>query len=121
MAINWTPKMMVLWVANTVLKGIAQLSDYTFDLDARKAYVQTTLHGETEAIEVWLDGFAIVSDGETKKFMIEKAESNKAWLNTIFARVVGKAWKIPVIPQLKPHIELIAELLKAENNDTVES
>lgn len=115
MAIDWTPKMMVMWVANMVLKGIAELTDYSFDLDTRKAYVQTTLYGESEPIEVWLDGFAIVSDGESKKFIIEQAQSNKPWLNNIFAHIVGKAWKIPVIPQLTAHIELIAELLKAES------
>jgi hypothetical protein len=115
MAINWTPKMMVLWVANMVLKGIAELTDYSFDLDERKAYVQTTLYGETEAIEVWLDGFAIISDGESNKFIIQQAQSNKPWLNNMLAHIVGKAWKIPVIPQLATHIELIAELLKAES------
>lgn len=115
MAIDWTPKMMVMWVANMVLKGIAELTDYSFDLDTRKAYVQTTLYGEAESIEVWVEGFAIVSDGESKKFIIQQAQSNKPWLNNIFSHIVGKAWKIPVIPQLTAHIELIAELLKAES------
>ncbi len=107
--------MMVLWVANMVFKGIAALTDYSFDPDERKAYVQTTLYGEAEAIEVWLDGFAIISDGESNKFIIQQVQSNKPWLNNIFAHIAGKAWKIPVIPQLTAHIELIAELLKAEN------
>jgi len=116
-AINWTPRMMVLWVANIVLKGIAELTDYRIDLDARKAYVQTTLYGETEAIEVWLHGFAIVTNGESKTFIIEQARSNRPWLNNLLSHFVGKAWKIPVIPQMTAHIELIAELLKSETPD----
>jgi hypothetical protein len=36
-------------------------------------------------------------------------------LNNLLARIVGKAWKIPVIPQLAAHIELISELFKAES------
>ncbi|MDD1606236.1 MAG: hypothetical protein LUP96_06020 [Methylococcaceae bacterium] len=113
-AIKLTPNMMIVWVANIVLKGIAELTDFNFDIDARKVYVQTTLYGETEAIEVWVDGFAIISEEESYKFIIHQAQSNKPWLNNIFARFVGKAWKIPVIPQLAAHIELIADLFKAE-------
>jgi hypothetical protein len=115
MAIKWTPNIMILWVANIILKGIAVLTDFSFDLDARKVYVQTTLNGETEAIEVWLDGFAVISDEESYKFIIQQAQSNKPWLNNLLARIVGKAWKIPVIPQLTAHIALISELFKAES------
>jgi hypothetical protein len=117
MAIKWTPNMMIIWVANLMLKGIAELTDFSFDLEARKAYVQTTLFGETETIEVWLDGFAVVSDEESYKFIIQQAQSNRPWLNNLLARIVGKAWKIPVIPQLAAHIELISELLKAESSE----
>jgi hypothetical protein len=114
MAIKLTPNMMIVWVANIILKGIAELTAFNFDLDTRKVYVQTMLYGETEAIEVWVDGFAIISEEESYKFIIQEAQSNKPWLNNILAKFVGKAWKIPVIPQLAAHIELIAELLKAE-------
>ncbi len=113
-AIKLTPNIMILWVANIILKGIAELTEFNFDLDARKVYVQTMLYGETEAIEVWVDGFAIISEEESYKFIIQQAQSNKPWLNNLLARFVGKAWKIPVIPQLAAHIGLIAELLKAE-------
>jgi hypothetical protein len=115
MAIKLTPNMMIVWVANIVLKGIAELTAFNFDLDARKVYVQITLYGETEAIEVWVDGFAIISEEESYKFIIHQAQSNKPWLNNVLARFVGKAWKIPVIPQLAAHIGLIAELFKAES------
>lgn len=115
MAINWTPKMMALWVANIILKGITELNDYSIDFDERKVYVQTTLYGEEETIEVWLDGFAVINDGESRSLIIEQAKSNRPWLNNLLARVVGKAWKIPVIPQYAAQIELIAELLNAES------
>ena len=107
---------MIMWVANIILKGIAELTDFNFDLEARKVYVQTTLYGETEIIEVWLDGFAIVSDGESQKLIIQQAQSNRPWLNNILARIVGKAWKIPVIPQYQAYIALITELFKAEDS-----
>ncbi|MGZ8189677.1 MAG: hypothetical protein ACXWTS_00455 [Methylococcaceae bacterium] len=115
MAIKLTPNMMVLWGANIVLKGIAELTDFNFDLETRKAYVQTTLYGETEAIEVWLEDFAIVSDEQSYSFIIQQAQSNRPWLNNLLSHFVGKTWKIPAIPQLTAHIELLAELLKAES------
>ena len=107
--------MMVIWVANMILKGIAEMTDFELDLDARKAYVETTLCGEAEAIQVWVEGFAIVTEGETKKFILQHAQSNKSWLNTVFGHVVGKSWKIPELPKYKPYLDLVAELLKAES------
>ena len=116
MAIKLTPDIIIIWVANRVLKGIAELTAFSFDIDTRKVYVQTKLCGETESIEVWVDGFGIISDEYTYQFIIQQARSNKLWLNNILARFVGKTWKIPVIPQLTAYIELIAELLKIENS-----
>ena len=114
MAIKLTPNIIVIWVANIILKGIAELADFNFDIDARKAYVQIQLLGESETIEVWLEDFAIVSDGESYQLIIQQAQSNRVWLNNLLSRVAGKAWKIPVIPQFAAHIELVAELLKDE-------
>lgn len=107
--------MMVLWVANIVLKDIAELTAFNLDLDARKAYAQTTLQGEAEPIEVWLNGFAVVSDEEANYLIIQQGQSNRPWLNNIFARITGKKWKIPVIPKYSAHIGLIIELLKNES------
>jgi hypothetical protein len=115
MAIKLTPNMMIVWVANIILKGIAELTDFSFDLEARKVYVQIQLLGESETIEVWLEDFAVVSAGESHEFIIHQAKSNRLWLNNLLARIAGKAWKIPLIPQLATHIELIAELFKAES------
>lgn len=107
--------MIIIWVANFMLKGIAEITDYDIDLDTRKAYLQTTLYGEAETIEVWLDGFVIVSDEDSKSFIIHQAQSNRPWLNNLLSHIVGKAWKIPAIPQFADQMELIAELLKPEN------
>jgi hypothetical protein len=120
MAIKWTPNMMIIWVANIMLKGIAELTDFSFDLDARKAYVQIRLYGEAETIEVWLDGFAVVSDEDSHKLVVQQAQSNRPWLNNLLSRIVGKAWKIPVMPQFQAQIELIIELLKAESPEQEE-
>ncbi len=114
-AIKLTPDIIVLWVANIILKGIAELSEFIFDLDARTAYVQLTLFGEVEPIDIWVDGFAIVSDEASHQLIIEKAQSNRPWLNNLLSRIAGKAWKIPAIPQYKDQIELISELFEAES------
>jgi len=98
-----------------MLKGIAELTDFSFDLEARKAYIQIQLVGESETIEVWLEGFAIISDEESYKLIIQQAQSNRLWLDNLLSRIVGKAWKIPVTAQMTSQIELITELLKAES------
>ena len=114
-AIKLTPDIIVLWVANIILKGIAELSKFIFDLDARTAYVQLTLFGEVEPIDIWVDGFAIVSDEASHQLIIEKAQSNRPWLNNLLSRIAGKAWEIPAIPQYKNQIELISELFEAQS------
>jgi hypothetical protein len=115
MAIKLTPDIMVLWVANIILKGIAELSDFNFDLDTRAAFVQATLFGEVEPIEVWLNGFAIASDEESYRLIIQQAQSNRPWLNNLLSHIAGKAWKIPVIPEYEEQVELLAELFKPES------
>lgn len=114
-AIKWTPKMLILWVANIILKGVAELTDFSFDLEVRKAYIQIQLAGESELIEVWLEGFAIISDGESYKLIIQQAHSNRLWLENLLSRIVGKSWKIPVTAQMTSQIELLSELFKAES------
>ncbi len=105
--------MLVLWVANIILKGVAELTDFSFDLEARKAYIQIQLAGESETIEVWLEGFAIISDEESHKLIIQQAHSNRLWLENLLSRIVGKSWKIPVTSQMTSQIELLSELFKA--------
>lgn len=114
MAIKLTPNAMIVWVANIVLKDIAELKAFNFDLDTRTVYSKTQLLGEPEAIEIWIEDFAIISDENGHSFIVNKAESNRLWLNNILARFVGKAWKIPSLPQFASQIDLVAELLKAE-------
>ncbi|HEY8159745.1 MAG TPA: hypothetical protein VIF10_13680 [Methylobacter sp.] len=115
MAIKCTPNIMIIWVANIILKDIAELKDFSFDLEPRAAYVQVQLVGESETIDVWMEDFAIVNNDGAYHLIVQKAESNRIWLSNILSRITGKAWKIPEIPQLAPHLELIAELFKPEN------
>ncbi len=116
-AIKLTPNKIVLWVANIILKGIAELKDFSFDLDTRKAYAQIQLYGEMETIEVWLDDFAVISDGESYQFILQQAQSNRPWLTNLLSHVVGKAWLIPVPPQFKAQAELVHELLKVQTSE----
>jgi len=114
MVIKLTPNIMIIWVANFVLKGIAELTEFNFDLDARKIYVKTRLYGEADTIEICLEDFAVFNDGASYRFLIHQAKSDRPWLNNLLARIVGKAWKIPAIPQLTAQLELVAELFKAK-------
>ncbi len=120
LAIKWTPKKLIVWVSNIVLKDIAELTGFSFDLDTRKFYVQIQLVGESETIDVWVEDFAIITAGNSYKFIIREARSNRVWLGNILSRITGKEWEIPVIAPIEPHIEFIAELLKEENPKTVD-
>jgi hypothetical protein len=111
-AIKWTPKVMVAWTANFILKGIVNLIDFDLDIDARKVYVHIKLEGEAESIEVWLNDFAIASKDNAYQLLIQDAQSNRIWLTNIFAHIIGKAWNIPVPPQFAGHFKLIAELFQ---------
>jgi len=114
LVIKWTPRKLISWVANIVLKDIAELTSLNFDLETRTAFIQVQLVGESETIEVWIDGFAIIPNESSYKFIIDKANSNRLWLDNILSRIVGKTWKIPDTPQFAPQIRFISELLKIE-------
>lgn len=114
LAIKWAPKKIVMRVANYKLKGLADVKDYAVDLDAKTAYAHIHLYGEAESIEVWVENFGILLEGNSYTFILHQAKSNKPWLNNSFAFVLGKAWKIPVIPQLTPFMPLAYALLKLE-------
>ncbi|MCF6249682.1 MAG: hypothetical protein L3J75_00230 [Methylococcaceae bacterium] len=110
--IKWTPNKLISWVTNIILKDIAELTDFNFDLEARKSYMQVQLAGESETIDVWLENFAIITNEGSYKFILEQAKSNRIWLDNILSRIAGKEWKIPVTAQMAPNIEFLAELLK---------
>jgi len=120
-AVKWTPNIIIVSAANIILKDIAKFSDFILDLDSRTAYVCLTLKGEAEPIEVSVDGFAFISEQGTHQLFIEEAQSNKIWLNNALSRIVGKALKIPEIPKYKAHIDFLADLFKAENQNTEDS
>jgi len=113
-AIKWTPKKLISWVANIILKDIAEVKELSFDLDARSSYVQIQLVGESETIDVWLEDFAIISNEDSYKLVIKQARSNRIWLGNILSRIIKKEWDIPVPSQMTSQFEFIAELLKAE-------
>jgi hypothetical protein len=112
LAIKWTPKLMVVWTANFILKGIAQLIDFDLDIDGRKVYAHIKLEGEAESIEVWLNDFAIASKDNAYQLLIQDAQSNRIWLTNIFKHITGRAWNIPVPPQFVGYFKLIAELFQ---------
>lgn len=115
--IKSTPKTLVRWVSNIVLKDVAELTDYNFDLDTRKIYSQIQLVGESETIEVWFEDFAIINDQGSYKFVIKQADSNRIWLDNLLSRIENKEWKIPVPPHMNSHVDFLAELLQGKSPD----
>jgi len=115
--IKMTPNKLIIWVANIILKDIAELTGFNFDIDTRSSFVQIQLLGESETIDVWFEGFGIISDGDSYHFIIEEAKSNRIWLGNLLSRFVGKSWKIPVPANLAPQFDFVAELLKKEAMD----
>jgi len=111
MAIKCMPKFLIKWVANTILKGIANLKDFNVNLGKRTVYFKLLLLGEDEAIEVWLHDFAVYHENDSYHFMLRDADSNKLWMTNILARFVNRVWVIPNTPLINEHIDLLAELL----------
>ncbi|MCQ8180979.1 hypothetical protein NP603_07660 [Methylomonas sp. SURF-1] len=112
-AIKITPNSLIVWVANHVMKGIAELTQFNFDLESRKVYVQSRLYGEDFTIDVVLEDFAVFNDGESYRFILHHAHSDRPWLQNILAKFVGKAWKIPALPGFSKPLELMAEVFAA--------
>lgn len=117
--IKLTPSKLIIWVSNFVLKGIAELTEFNFDIDSRKMFVQTRLYGEADTIDVRLDDFAVFNDGEGYRFIIHHASSDRPWLNNLLAKIIGKAIKIPELPQFSAQMELVAEVFKSEPKPAV--
>lgn len=114
LAIQLTPNVLIIWISNIVLKGIAELTQFHFDVDSRKLFVQTRLYGEDQTIDVCLENFAIFHDGNGYRIIIHHASSDRPWLNNILHHIIGKGWPIPAIPQLSMAIDIVAELFKAQ-------
>jgi len=112
--IKLTPDILIVWVANIILKGIAELNEFSFDVDERRVYLRTQLYGEEGSIEVCLEDFAVFHDGDSYRFIIHHARSDRPWLHNLLSHIIGKAWKIPALPQFAAQMELVAELFKAK-------
>ncbi len=114
LAIKLTPSVLIIWIANILLKGIAELSRFDFDLDERRLFVQTRLYGEEDSIDVVLEDFAVFHDGEAYRVIVHQANSDRLWLNNVLARITGKAWKIPAMPQFASQLDLLAEVFQSK-------
>lgn len=112
--IKLTPDILIIWISNFILKGIAELTEFNFDVDNRKVFVQTKLYGEEQTIDVHVEDFALFNDGEAYRFIIHHAHSDRPWLNNLLSKITGKAWKIPALPQFTAQLDLIAEVFKSK-------
>lgn len=102
---------MILWAANKKLRGIAELTDFSFDSVEKKLYAQMILSGEEESVDVFLEDFSIVTtDENVYKLSIQYVKSNKPWLDVFLNKIVlSREWKIP-----DSQIELVQELILQE-------
>lgn len=113
MALNKTPTKMVLWAANKKLKGVAELTDFSFDSKERRLYAELILVGEEEPVDVLLEDFSIIVDEEIVRLHIHQVQSNRPWLDALLNRVVvGRGWKVP-----DSQIELVQELFIFDYDD----
>lgn len=115
LGIKLTPKKLVSGVANIILKGIVDISKIAFDLNKRTAFVEMTLYGEEESIQISLEGFEILGEEDEYQFILHNAHSNKPWMTNLLARISGKAWDIPPVPQYKDEVGFVAALLKPKD------
>ncbi|MCK5828939.1 MAG: hypothetical protein KAH20_01385 [Methylococcales bacterium] len=91
-----TPKQMVFWVVNANLKKIVKLVDYDINFDERT--IQSTVHleGEEGLIEVCLEDFTLIKEAGHCKFIIQKVQSNRPWLDNALSKfILGQEIKIP--------------------------
>ncbi len=115
MVIKMTPNKLVVWGANFILKDIAKLTGFDFDIDTRQLFVQVHLVGESETIDVWLEDFAILTEEGSYKLYIHQAKSNRIWLGNILSRIIKKEWQIPIPSHMASHFKFIAEVFNADN------
>lgn len=107
---------MVLWAANKKLKGVAELTDFSFDSKERRLYAELILVGEEEPVDVLLENFTVEVDEEIYRLHIQQIQSNRPWMDALLKRVVvGRGWKIP-----DSQIELVQELFVFDEDDDPE-
>ncbi len=116
-AIKQTPKKMVLWLANKKTKDIAELTDFSFNLEERKLYAQMVLAGEEEAVDLRIEDFTLVAHEESFRISFHQVQSNRPWLDALLMKfLLDREWKVP-----EKHADLIHELLASEDPEQEES
>ena len=116
-AIKKTPKKMILWAANKKAKGVAKLTDFSFNSEQRKLYAQLLLAGEQETVELWLEDFTLITHEESFQLVIHQIESNRPWLDSLLRNfVLEREWKIP-----DKHADLVHYLLAMESTEQEEN
>lgn len=111
-AIQLTPSWIIRLIANLVLKDIAQLKFFHFDLPMRKVYLELQLEGEADSIEVWAEDFYMLMESGQLTVVLGQARSNRLWLTNLFGHVTGRSWKLPVPLQYAAYVELVAEVFR---------
>jgi hypothetical protein len=111
-AINLTPEWIVRLVTNFILKEIAELTFFHFDLDARKLYVEVQLAGESETIQIWMEDFYFMYEEDFCTIGVGQARANRIWLTNILSRIVGRSWKVPAPPQFAEYLRLLSEIFQ---------
>lgn len=110
LVINKTPKRVVLWAANKKLKNIGELTDFSFNTDDRKLFVQVMLEGEAGPIELLLEKFTVVTNGDSGHLLIQHVQSNRPWIDTLLNKhLLDREWRIP-----NSKVTLVQELFESK-------
>ncbi|WP_143735840.1 hypothetical protein [Methyloprofundus sedimenti] len=103
---------MILWAANKKARGVAKLTDFSFNSEERKLYAQMLLSGEQDATNLWIEDFTLITQEKSFLIVIHQAQSNRPWIDTLLRNfVLEREWKIP-----DNHADLIHYLLALENS-----
>lgn len=116
LAINKSPKKLMLWLANKKIKGVAQLTDYYFNATQHKLYVQLLLKGEQELEEIWIEDFTLVKYQGSYKLVIHQALSTRPWIDSFLRNfALHREIKIP-----EQHADLVRQLLSSDESEIEE-
>lgn len=116
LAINKSPKKIILWLANKKARGVARITDFHFSSTEHKLYVQMILKGEQELVELWIEDFTLVQYEQSYKLVIHQALSTRPWIDSFIRNfALNRELKIP-----ERYADLVNQLLGFEEPDPKE-
>lgn len=92
---------------NVFIGDYGKMIELKLDTRKKKARALVLLNGETVPIEIKVDRYEILREGDVAKVVIHEANSDKPWLNAILQNLVcKKSFEVP-----PGKLDFITELL----------